>query len=270
MTKIRPFLKWAGNKFQCIEHIIAALPPAKRLIEPFTGSGAVFVNTSYDAYLLAESNGDLVDLYNQLKHEGEAFIHYCASYFTQDNNTEATYYRLRDELNNTQESRQRAALFLYLNRHGYNGLCRYNQSGVYNVPFGSYSKPYFPLKEMSGFYHKAQQAEFIKDDFRETFKKAKAGDLIYCDPPYVPLTKSASFTAYASKKFTEKEQLDLVRLAIEACNNGVTTVLSNHDTEFTRHHYQQAEITSFPVKRFISCHSASRKPVRELVAVFRG
>lgn len=270
MNKIKPFLKWAGNKFQCIEHVKNALSPANRLIEPFAGSGAVFVNTDYSNYLLAESNKDLVDLYNYLKNEGENFIDFCASYFTPDNNTEACYYTIREKFNRTLDTRQRSAFFLYLNRHGYNGLCRYNQGGGYNVPFGRYIKPYFPRKEMLHFYHKAQQAEFINKDFRETFKQARSGDLIYCDPPYVPLSKSANFTSYSIGKFMEKEQLDLVKLAIEASNKGITTVLSNHDTEFTRHHYQQGEIISFPVKRIISCHSETRKPVRELIAIFRG
>lgn len=270
MNKIRPFLKWAGNKYQCIEHITKALFPAKRLVEPFAGSGAVFVNTNYSHYLLAESNKDLVDLYNHLKEEGEPFINYCLSYFTPENNTETRYYAIRDQFNHTKETRQRAALFLYLNRHGYNGLCRYNQSGGYNVPFGRYIKPYFPHREMLYFYNKAQQAEFVHHDFRETFQQAQTGDLIYCDPPYVSLSKSANFTSYSSGKFSEKEQLDLVSLAIEARQKGITTILSNHDTEFTRHHYKEGDIVSFPVKRFISCHSETRRPVRELIAIFRG
>jgi len=268
MTKTKPFLKWAGSKFRCIDSILAALPKANRLIEPFTGSGAIFVNSSYNEYLLAEQNLDLVNLFQQVQQQGDVFIDYCERLFTPDNNLESVYYQLREEFNQCKPSRRRAALFLYLNRHGYNGLCRYNQRGLYNVPFGRYSKPYFPRKEMQHFHAKSQGVQFIQNDFRATFDLAVPGDVIYCDPPYVPLSASASFASYTDRYFNEQDQIDLAQLAMSSAEQGMTVILSNHDTPFTRHHYQTGDITSFPVKRFISCHARTRFPVQELVAVF--
>lgn len=268
VKKNRSFLKWAGNKYHCLEHIVQALPETERLIEPFAGSAAVFLNVNYPNYVLAEKNADLMALFHYLQQEGEIFILDCLKFFCQKNNNSAQYYYLREQFNQTTDKRQRALLFLYLNRHGYNGLCRYNQQGKYNVPFGRYPKPYFPHQEMRLFHQRSQTALLRHQDFRDTFKEAVAGDVIYCDPPYVPLSASANFSAYTEHKFTETEQIELAKLALIAAEQGVTVIISNHDTAFTRHHYRQAKIHSFMVKRQISCQSMNRQFVPELLAIF--
>lgn len=238
------------------------------MIEPFTGSASIFNNTNYPNYLLGEDNRDLVALFQHLQLEQEAFIDYCKTLFCESNNCALRYYELRKLFNQSQQPRERAALFLYLNRHGYNGLCRYNNQGIYNVPFGRYIKPYFPEAEMRYFYQKSHQATFIHSDFRQTFMLARPGDLIYCDPPYAPIMQSSNFSAYTHRKFGEKEQIILAELAREQATRGVTVIISNHDTPFTRKQYFDAEIKSFLVKRSISCHSEKRLKVTELVAIF--
>jgi len=240
------------------------------LIEPFAGSGAIFNNTDFPDYLLAEENQDLISLFQHLKTEDESFIHWCKTFFCPENNNSVRYYELREQFNQCTETRERAALFLYLNRHGYNGLCRYNQKGGYNVPFGRYSKPYFPEEEMRFFCNKSQKATFIQSDFRETFTHARTGDLIYCDPPYAPLVQASNFSAYTFKKFGEKEQIILADLARSCAARGITVIISNHDTDFTREQYHDAEIKSFTVSRRISCNVDQRSPAKELLAVFRG
>lgn len=270
MTKTKPFLKWAGSKFRCIDTIVTALPKAERLIEPFTGSGAVFINTAYNQYLLAEQNQDLVSLFRYIQEEGALFIDDCEQFFSERNNSAERYYQLREEFNQSPHSRHRAMLFLYLNRHGYNGLCRYNQQGRYNVPFGRYIKPYFPRHEMLHFHQKSKGARITQGDFRSTFAEATSGDVIYCDPPYVPLSASANFSAYTQKIFGEADQIDLAELAVSSARKGITVIISNHDTEFTRHYYRQANIFSFPVKRYISCQANKRHAAQELVAIFSG
>ncbi|MCH9757417.1 MAG: Dam family site-specific DNA-(adenine-N6)-methyltransferase [Gammaproteobacteria bacterium] len=269
MERTKPFLKWAGGKYRCLNHVISALPPGSRLVEPFTGSGAVFLNAPHEHFLLAEANADLVALYNHLKQEGVRFIRYCKHLFCKANNQSDTYYQYRVQFNQSKPgSRKRAALFLYLNRHGYNGLCRYNLSGQYNVPFGRYVKPYFPQQELETFYQKCQTAEFIKADFKETFLNLKSGDVIYCDPPYAPLSKTSQFTAYTRQKFGEAEQISLATLAKDTAKNGIPVIISNHDTPFTRDLYHGANIISFPVRRNISCKGNRRLFVHELIAVF--
>ncbi len=270
MNRTKPFLKWAGGKYRCLEQVLYALPHASRLIEPFVGSGAVFLNAPHTHFLLTDANADLIALYQHLKKEGKRFIQYCERFFCEANNQPEAYYQYRIQFNqSTPRSRKRAALFLYLNRHGYNGLCRYNLSGQYNVPFGRYVKPYFPRKELEVFCEKSQNAEFSKADFSKTFLQAKPGDIIYCDPPYAPLSKTSQFTAYTRQKFDETSQVVLAELARSTAKNGVPVIISNHDTPFTRDLYQKAHITAFPVRRNISCKGSKRLAVQELIAVFR-
>jgi len=189
----RPFLKWAGNKYRVLPHIRLRLPPGKRLVEPFAGSGAVFLNTDYDH----------------------------------------------------RQSRRKAALFVYLNRHGYNGLCRYNRRGGFNVPFGRYVRPHFPEAEMLAFHAHAQRADFRVQSFE------------------------ANFTSYSRDGFDLEQQRHLAELAAETAARGIPVLISNHDTPFTREAYANAaELDSFPVHRSISCNGARREAARELLALF--
>lgn len=268
MTKIRPFLKWAGSKYNCLNEVLTALPKGNRLIEPFGGSGVVFMNTAYSSYVLGESNRDLINIYALLKNQGESFINLCQTYFQPQFNQKEKYYELRTQFNQLSDSEQRSMLFLYLNRHGYNGLCRYNSKGIYNVPFGLYSKPYFPRDEMTLFHEKSQSVHFVIQDFRKTFAMARAGDVIYCDPPYVPFSTKTKMLPYTQIRFTESDQIELAQLARSTAAKGIPVILSNHDTEFTRHHYHGAQIKSFQVARYINCQANGRRPVNELIAVY--
>lgn len=266
---MRPFLKWPGNKYRVLKHLHEVLPAGERLIEPFAGSAAVSISTDYPQYLLAEINHDLINLYQTLQSEGEKFIKYCRRYFCAENNEEKQYYQIREKFNQTKNSRQRSAMFIYLNKHGYNGLCRYNSSGLFNVPFGRYDKVTFPEKEMQHFYQKTLQAEFMHADYLTTMSKARPGDVVYCDPPYVPLSDTAYFTRYAQQDFDLDMQIELAKQAKQLASKGIPVIISNHDTDFTREHYKQAEVISFPVPRFISCDGKNRKPVQELLAIFQ-
>jgi DNA adenine methylase len=265
---MKPFLKWAGGKHRLADRIKSVLPSGNRLIEPFVGSGAVFINTDYSSNLLADSNPDLINLFKHLQTEGQDFISYCSSIFIPENNNEDTFYRLRQEFNTTSDTRRKSSLFIYLNRHCFNGLCRYNLKGGFNVPYGRYSKPTIPEKDMLAFHEKSKNAVFELADFRDTMEQAKKGDVVYCDPPYVPLSETSSFTTYAKGGFGVQEQHDLAEMAIKLQKRGVTVVISNHDTEFTNQVYQTAEIIKFDVQRFISSDTKNRNAVGELLAVF--
>lgn len=185
-----------------------------------------------------------------------------------ENNTPERYYELRQEFNMTGNRRKKAALFVYLNKHCYNGLCRYNSAGQFNTPFGRYRKPYFPEKEMLYFWQKAQNAVFLCCDFRESMAMAEPGDVVYCDPPYVPLSDTANFTSYSSEGFGPEEQRALAREAERLAGLGIPVLLSNHDTEFTRAIYASARIISFGVQRYISCDGQNRGKAAEVLALF--
>lgn len=265
---MKPFLKWAGNKYQILAHIEKILPPGKRLIEPFMGSGAVFLNTNYPRYLLADANVDLMNTFLSLKKEGSAFIEYCKTFFVVSNNTEEKFYKLRQQFNTTADRRLKSALFIYLNKHCFNGLCRYNKKGEFNTPFGKYTKPYFPEVEMRYFHQKAKKAIFKIADFVTTMQSAEKGDVVYCDPPYVPLSDTANFTSYSSGGFNVEHQKQLAEMAEQLANKGITVVISNHRTHLTQMLYKKAELTTFDVQRYISCKGANREKVEELLAIF--
>lgn len=265
---MKSFLKWAGNKYRIIEHIKGCLPRAERLIEPFIGAGTIFLNTRYPTYLLADSNHDLIQLYLYLQQEGQLFINYCRTFFDPYFNNADEFYRLRRFFNDSKDNRIRAALFLYLNKHCFNGLARFNQQGQFNTPFSDYKTPYFAEKEMQFFYQHAKNAKIIHADFNTTLISAKPGDVVYCDPPYVSLSKTANFTHYTAGGFSHAQQISLANTAKNLASRGVVVVISNHDTEFTRDIYQGATFIPLSVQRNISSKGSKRIKAAEILAIF--
>ncbi len=269
--KAKPFLKWAGGKYRLLERILPELPAGARLVEPFAGSAAVYLNAPFKKALVCDVNRDLIGLFQILQAEGGSFIRRCQAHFTPDNNARDRYYALRDAFNASADPKERAALFLYLNRHSFNGLIRYNSRGIFNVPFGRYARPYFPLAELHAFLDRTRdtKTEFAVLNFRDVFSRLRPGDVVYCDPPYVPLSRTAKFTAYTGVSFTENDQRDLASLAAHAWKRGIPVILSNHDTEAVRSLYAAARLRRFAVNRSISCKGDRRSRAPELLAVFR-
>ncbi len=169
-------LKWAGNKTAIMPELIKHLPAGQRLVEPFAGSCAVMMATDYPHYLVADINPDLINLYKKIALDCEAFISRAKNIFAIANR-EVAYYNIRHEFNHSSEITDfmKAVYFLYLNRHGYRGLCRYNLSGHFNVPYGNYKNPYFPENEIRAFAKKAQRATFICASYDETLAMLRAG-----------------------------------------------------------------------------------------------
>jgi DNA adenine methylase len=265
---MRPFLKWAGGKYRLVTRIKQQLSPGKRLVEPFAGSCALALNVAYATYWVNDINPDLILLYRMLQQEGTELIQLCRTLFTAKYNQAERYYELREQFNTATDGLLKAALFLYLNRHGFNGLCRYNSSGDFNVPFGRYQHPYFPLAEMRYFSDHFQNAVFTSLDFETVMRQAEPGDVIYCDPPYIPLTKTANFTQFSAGGFDKADQLRLAEVARDLAKRGIPTIISNHYSEIILQAYQGAGIETFPVQRSISCDGKNRNQVMEILAVF--
>jgi DNA adenine methylase len=210
-----------------------------------------------------------MNVFNHVRDGGEEFVESTRALFVPENNNKDAYNRLRAEFNNAKEER-RSALFIYLNRHCFNGLCRYNSKGGFNVPFGRYASPYFPGKEMLAFAKHSAAARFEVADFEATMDMAKPGDVVYCDPPYVPLSQTSNFTDYTLQGFGVKDQERLVEKAAALARKGIPVVISNHGTEETIEQYEAAgaEVKTFEVQRFISCDATNRGKATELLAVF--
>lgn len=269
---MRSALKWAGGKKKVVNEIASLLPikGKKRLVEPFVGGGSVFLNLDFDEYLLVDMNKDLINLFNIIKNQPAKFITDAQKYFQGDNNQPEKYYDLRSQFNQSTDPYERSLLFLYLNRHGYNGLCRYNKSGGYNVPFGRYKHPYFPKEELQYFSKKATNATFIQGDFETAFAQLKANDVVYCDPPYSPINPTSNFTAYAGNSFTDDDQRRLVEYAEIARSKKIPTLISNHYVDFTRDLYQGASKKKlFQVQRTISQKGKGRIKVKEVLALYK-
>jgi DNA adenine methylase len=265
---VRSFLKWPGGKLRLLWALEKILPPAECFVEPFVGAGSVFLNLDYPAYHLNDINQDLISLYTYLKTKPNKFIRESKAFFSGDYNHKEKYYHFRNRFNQSQDSYERALLFLYLNRHGYNGLCRYNQKGGYNVPFGSYVSPYFPEVELKHYVNKAKKVSLFQRDFSEIMYEAPKNSVIYCDPPYVPISKSANFTAYAGNSFDWEAHEKLAKCARDLSKRVSCVVISNHDLPAVRELYRGAKLIKLEVSRTLSCKTTNRNKVAELIAVF--
>ncbi|MGS0681741.1 Dam family site-specific DNA-(adenine-N6)-methyltransferase [Shewanella sp. 125m-7] len=269
IKKQRAFLKWAGGKFKLIEALSKHLPEGDRLVEPFVGAGSVFLNTNYSHYLLCDINHDLINLYKIVQKEPERYIEAAKALFVPEMNEKEAYYTIRTAFNATNDPFKRSVYFLYMNRHGFNGLCRYNRKGGFNVPFGSYKKPYFPEKEIWAFSEKAQNAEFQCIGYEQAIDMTQTGDVVYCDPPYAPLSSTASFTTYVGSGFSLDDQALLARQARHtAIERGIPVLISNHDIPLTRELYHGARFDTIQVQRNISQKGSGRKKVDELMALY--
>jgi DNA adenine methylase len=180
---MKTFMKWAGNKSSIIEKIAPCLV-GETLIEPFAGSCAVSLNTNFKKYICNDINADMINMYQLIQKNPTEFIKLAQDFFL-NGNEETRFYELRELYNNTPDKNLKSALFLYLNRHCFNGLCRYNSKGKFNVPFGKFKAPYFPEKEIIEFHdYTKNNFVFLNEDFSELFKQADENTVIYCDPPY--------------------------------------------------------------------------------------
>mgnify|MGYP003344501462 FL=1 len=266
----KPFFKWAGSKYRVLSYILPLIGTPTRYIEPFAGSLSVALNVVALEYILNDFNDDLINVYESVMHNKD-FIDDCERYFA-DNNNDVSFYHFRNEFNNSIDARRRAILFVYLNRHCFNGLTRYNKSGEFNVPFGKYKSPYFPRKEMENFISvfTGQSVEFSAGDFAadELYQSVDSRTVVYFDPPYLPLTDTANFSDYATGGFDYDDQVRLRDLAVSLANRGARVIISNHDTPVARELYSSAQITSIDVGRFIAAKGTSRKKVKEVLAVW--
>jgi DNA adenine methylase len=207
-------------------------------------------------------------MYQFIKVDVDAVIREAETLFVGRNNGAEAYYELRLEFNRSVTSVRKSALFIYLNRHCFNGLCRYNASGGFNVPFGKYSGPTCPSAEIERFAEFAQRCEFHHQSFEETFAMTKEGDVIYCDPPYIPLSATSNFTSYAKDGFGPDMQVLLADLALVAAKNGKPTLVSNHHTPWALEIYADAHIERFDVQRLISSKASTRGMAPELLAIY--
>ena len=270
----KPFLKWAGGKQQLLGQFQQHLPADfKRYFEPFLGGGAVFFhlwNTGRlpDEVFLFDNNEELINAFKVVRDRPQELIELLAIHKQKHNRD--YYYEIRDldrkrmRLNDV----KRAARTIYLNKTCYNGLYRVNAKGQFNVPMGSYKNPRILYEDVLLAASAALQGAQIEvRDFRSVLELGRPGDLFYFDPPYHPLTATASFRSYTPDGFNDNDQRDLADLFTQLSEKGCLCMLSNSSTPFVKGLYSGFRIRTVNAVRAINCNGTGRSGIQEVVAV---
>lgn len=274
----RSYMKYPGSKQLMMPKLLRHLPKAGGiLIDAFTGSSSVALNTDYQQYLLNDANADLIALHRLAQREPDALLKEARRLFRPETNNATYYYGVRDSFNACTNEQDRAILLLYLSRHGYNGLCRYNQSGGFNTPFGLFKAPYLPEKEIYHFAEKLEHAEFYSMDFAdfinmvvERFRHSPTRPTKYIDPPYLKHDRQTqTFTEYTSAGFKLEQHRSLDAILTENRDQFNEVLVSNHDGKLLRDTYKGAKrVVKFRVTRTISAKTKERKPAPEVLLYY--
>lgn len=261
----RPLLKWAGGKRQLLDAIRRRLPnEIDTYYEPFVGGGAVFFSLAMEGRfrraVLSDQNAELIETYQAVRDDVESVIGELRKF----RHSEEAYYKIRATKPRTPA--RRAARMIYLNRTGYNGLYRVNRSGKFNVPYGRYVRPNICDEER--LYAVAEAlagVRLIVSDFERTVRRAKEGDVVYFDPPYVPVSATARFAEYHHTAFGDEEHQRLADLFGRLWDRGVHAVLSNSDTPKTRNLYAPYVHEFVSARRSINSAPGGRGVTSELL-----
>ncbi len=263
-----PVVKWVGGKTKLLPELLARMPSSfNRYYEPFAGGAAMFFRLAPRRAVLADSNHDLIGLYTAIAKDVGAVIRRLEMHRASHN--ESHYYDTRARWNDREVSwstPERAAAFIYLNKTCFNGLWRVNRSGAFNVPIGRYTDPPICVPEaLRAAQQVLSRAEIRRADFRTAVADAKAGDFLYFDPPYDPVTPTANFTSYTADVFGADQQRELADLARMLVARGCRVMLSNHDTPFIRSIYKGLRIDRVKCPRAINSNAAKRGDVDEVI-----
>lgn len=279
LVPARPFLKWAGGKGQLLPALTDRLPARfRRYHEPFVGGGALFFSLwnsgrLRDGATLSDLNPELIECYEAVRDQVEELIELLTRHKPHFSDRDY-FYEVRgwDRQPGFRERPrvERAARTIFLNRTCYNGLYRRNNKGYFNAPFGYYKNPLIVDPEnMREASRALRHVELTVGDFGDVLTRAQPGDFVYFDPPYVPVSATASFTAYTGQGFAEDAQRRLADVFAALAARGCYAMLSNSSTEFTRDLYGRAglELVTARVNasRKINCDGKKRGFVEELI-----
>lgn len=260
----RPFVKWAGGKRQLLPQLKRYVPERYgRYFEPFVGGGALFFELRPNAAVLTDVNARLIRTYRGVKNDVESVIELLRGC----RHEEGFFYEQRDVDIDAKSDAEVAAWFIYLNKVGFNGLYRVNRKNRFNVPFGRHRNPTICDEETLRACSAALAgAELEVADFATAVAGAEAGDLVYFDPPYVPVSVTSSFTSYTSDRFDRAGQERLRDLALDLKGRGVHVLLSNSSAPLVRDLYQSGfETIEVSATRLVNSKVTRRGAITELV-----
>jgi len=269
----QPFLKWAGGKGQLLSQLDRFLPSQiGNYFEPFVGGGALFFHLKKRfprlRARLRDNNAELINVYTAVRDFPNELIDQLDAHLARYRAGRKDYYYLVRSQHHLATERvvERAARMIFLNKTCFNGLWRVNARGEFNVPIGSHTNPaLYDRPNLLAANFALRDAHLAVQDFRETLSEAGAGDFVYIDPPYVPVSTTASFTSYTKEDFGPQEQRQLAALCAGLAPRGVRFMLSNSDTPSVRELYQDFSIHTVQARRAINRDGAKRGHVSEVV-----
>jgi DNA adenine methylase len=267
----RPFLKWAGGKHQLEERLLSLAPADFRAYhETFLGGGAIFFALFRAGKLggkkvyLSDINSELIATFTAVRDDVDSVIA-CLEKHKYD---QKHYYSVRAQDPWKLESAELAARMIFLNRTGFNGLYRVNSRGEFNVPFGRYKNPLICDRDNLEAVSKAlQEVELRCESFEQVLGRARNGDFVYFDPPYVPLSKTANFVGYVQDGFDLDAQERLAEVFEQLSRRGVFVMLSNSDTPWVSKRYRAFRLLRVFANRQVNSRSDQRGPISELVVL---
>jgi DNA adenine methylase len=271
---VKPFLKWAGGKRQLLPEIKRYLPnlaPDTTYYEPFVGGGALLFELQPAQAAINDRNAELVNCYEVIRDSVEELIAELKHH--KENYSETYYYKIREwdrkvSYKTTASPIQRAARIIFLNKTCYNGLFRVNSRCQFNVPFGRNKNPGIldeaVLKAVSDYLNQPKIL-ITNRDFEEAVQSAKKGDFVYFDPPYDPVSNTASFTGYDVNGFDRDEQRRLKYVVDDLSRRGCRVLLSNACTEFILELYDEYKPIRISATRAINSNAMKRGKVEEVL-----
>lgn len=272
----KPFLKWAGGKSRLASEIASFFPEQYNdYYEPFLGSGAIYFEIAPQHGILNDLNANLINTYETIKCNPRGLLKELAVIEMEYNGFNGLdgqsdyYYAVRERYNHKEMSDlEKAALFIFLNKAGWNGMYRENSVGEFNIPFGKRTRiSICDKKNIMSVSKNIQKMKFTSLDYKEAVCGASEGDLVYFDPPYFPISKTASFTDYQKAGFTERDQMELYDLAVALARKGCYVVISNSDCEKVEKLYKDFTIKKVKVSRTIGAKVSTRGTIYEIVAL---
>lgn len=262
----RPILKWAGGKQQLVDLLLARTPSKYgKYIEPFFGGGALFFALQPDSAVIADSNPELISLYNAVAADVEAVI----SHLKEMPNDKEFFYQIRSAKVEEMPTALQAARTIYLNRTCFNGLYRVNRQGQFNVPFGYYKNPLICDEDnLRATSSRLAQAKIMLGDYKTVLHEtAEPGDFIYIDPPYLPISKYADFKRYTKEQFYEEDHRELAEEVARLHELGCHVVLTNSNHPLVHELFGKYKVEVFNTRRYINCDATKRSGEDVIVTI---
>ena len=262
----KPILKWAGGKTQMLGDLLPKVPKSYgRYIEPFFGGGAMFFALQPENAIIADSNPELINMYRQVAESVDEVISCLKKY----ENTSEMFYAVREQDWMRLPKAEAAARTIFLNRTCFNGLYRVNKQGKFNVPYGKYANPRICDEEgLRAASEALKKAEILCGDYLLVLDHyAQAGDFVFLDPPYLPISEYADFKRYTKEQFYVEDHVELAKMIMRLQERGCHVVLTNSNHPLCHELYAPFTIDVIQTKRHISCNGSTRKGEDVIVTI---